>query len=99
MSEERAEGPQPAPATSVLRLRGLPFQATEADVVEFFADVPLEQIVLCRRNGGSRGSRGARTRSTTGAAPPRRVGLPPRRRAPRAAGAAAPPRRLTPPVC
>lgn len=49
MSEGSPE-PQAADA-AVLRLRGLPFQATEEEVVEFFEDVQLEQVVLCRRNG------------------------------------------------
>jgi hypothetical protein len=49
MSEGSPE-PQAAEA-AVLRLRGLPFQATEEEVVEFFEDVQLEQVVLCRRNG------------------------------------------------
>lgn len=41
--------------SAVLRLRGLPFTSTEDDVKEFFADFPLQQIFLCKRNGRSNG--------------------------------------------
>lgn len=37
--------------STVLRLRGLPFQATEADIKQFFADYTLAQCIICKRNG------------------------------------------------
>ncbi len=43
-----------APGSSVLRLRGLPFQATEEDIKEFFSGYELKQIFICRRGGAIR---------------------------------------------
>jgi hypothetical protein len=53
-----AEAP-PSPRPAVLRLRGIPFAAQEASILEFFAQAegvrqPLE-VYICRRNGGRRG--------------------------------------------
>lgn len=39
----------------VLRLRGLPFTATEEDIRTFFGDYTLKQMVICKRNGRSTG--------------------------------------------
>lgn len=50
------EGGPPAPPTSsTLRLRGLPFSSTDADVKTFFAGFDVQQVVICRRNGRSTG--------------------------------------------
>jgi len=48
------EGARPA-RSSVLRLRGLPFAATESDVEEFFKGFQLKQVQICKRNGRSTG--------------------------------------------
>jgi hypothetical protein len=40
-----------AAPTGVLRLRGLPFAAGEADVTEFFRGFPLTSCFVCKRNG------------------------------------------------
>lgn len=37
----------------VLRMRGLPFSATDADVVEFFKAWDVEAVRLCFRQGAS----------------------------------------------
>ena len=37
--------------SSVLRLRGLPFAATESDIEEFFKGFQLKQVQICKRNG------------------------------------------------
>lgn len=37
--------------SSVLRLRGLPFQATETEIEEFFAGFDLKQCQIGKRNG------------------------------------------------
>lgn len=42
---------------SVLRMRGLPFAATEDDIRAFFHDFTLEETYLCRRNGAQGGAR------------------------------------------
>ncbi|GMH42052.1 hypothetical protein BSKO_09971 [Bryopsis sp. KO-2023] len=47
-------GVRPA-RSSVLRLRGLPFQATESDIEEFFTGYDLKQCQICKRNGRSTG--------------------------------------------
>ncbi|CAD7695209.1 unnamed protein product [Ostreobium quekettii] len=44
-----------AARSSVLRLRGLPFAATEGDVEEFFKGFELKQVQICKRNGRSTG--------------------------------------------
>ena len=42
----------PPPPSDVLRLRGLPFAATEVEVVDFFKDFELKGTpLLCKRNG------------------------------------------------
>lgn len=41
--------------SSVLRLRGLPFAATESDIEEFFKGFQLKQVQICKRNGRSTG--------------------------------------------
>lgn len=41
----------------VLRMRGLPFSATDADIVDFFKAWDVEAVRLCFRQGASR-SRG-----------------------------------------
>ena len=42
----------PAPQTPVLRLRGLPFQASEADIRQFFGDLSINRIQLRRNQHG-----------------------------------------------
>lgn len=37
--------------TSILRLRGLPYTATEAELVDFFSDWTVEATHICTRNG------------------------------------------------
>jgi RNA recognition motif-containing protein len=36
---------------TALRLRGLPFSATEEDIRKFFAKYTLFDVYMCRRNG------------------------------------------------
>ena len=36
---------------TALRLRGLPFSATEDDIRRFFASYSLNDVYMCRRNG------------------------------------------------
>ncbi|KAK9809304.1 hypothetical protein WJX73_002890 [Symbiochloris irregularis] len=42
-------------SSSVCRLRGLPFNATETDIVEFFADFEIKHLHICRRAGRATG--------------------------------------------
>eukprot|EP01024_Parvocaulis_polyphysoides_P007469 TRINITY_DN1221_c0_g4_i1.p5 TRINITY_DN1221_c0_g4~~TRINITY_DN1221_c0_g4_i1.p5 ORF type:complete len:114 (-),score=6.04 TRINITY_DN1221_c0_g4_i1:533-874(-) len=42
-------------SSSVLRLRGLPFEAKENDVHQFFNGFKLLHVHLCRRNGKTTG--------------------------------------------
>jgi hypothetical protein len=49
---EASAAAPPPPPSDVLRLRGLPFAATEAEVVDFFKDFELKgSPLLCKRNG------------------------------------------------
>lgn len=41
--------------STVLRLRGLPFQATEADIKQFFEGYTLTHCSICKRNGRATG--------------------------------------------
>lgn len=49
MAEERVTG------SAVARLRGLPFQATDDDIKEFFTGFNVVHIHVCRRNGRATG--------------------------------------------
>lgn len=44
----------PHPSSRVIRLRGLPFSANEADIRTFFGDFELDDVYLCKRDGGWR---------------------------------------------
>ena len=54
--------------STVLRLRGLPFQATEADIEHFFQGYKLKQCSLCKRNGLAASLPHRRSRLTLGRA-------------------------------
>jgi len=41
--------------SSVLKLRGLPFEATENDIINFFNGFQLLHVHLCRNNGKTTG--------------------------------------------
>lgn len=44
-------GAQTAAKCSVLRMRGLPFNSSEADIREFFTGFTLDEVRLCVRAG------------------------------------------------